>query len=121
MTFAGIKDENVRRDLIAYLKTADSTPSARRPGFRLPDLKKAPPDAIVKAVRHCGDTFFVTTQEGKVHKIWEFNLRLKIDSRDTGPFPRKPVMVGAGMQGDRASIVFSALSEIGDLVKENCG
>ncbi|HXV09315.1 MAG TPA: cytochrome c family protein [Burkholderiales bacterium] len=121
MTFGGIKDEKVRRDLIAYLKTADSTPSARRPGFRLPDLKMAPLDAIVKAVRHCGDTFFVTTQEGKVHKIWEFNLRLKIDSRDTGPHPRKPVMVGAGMQGDRASIVFSALSEIGELVKENCG
>jgi hypothetical protein len=30
-------------------------------------------------------------------------------------------MVGAGMQGDRASIVFSALSEIGELVKKNCG
>jgi cytochrome c len=121
MTFGGIKDEKVRSDLIAYLKAADSRPGARRPGFRLPDLKKAPPDAIVTAVRHCGDTFFVTTQEGKSHKIWEFNLRLKIDSRDTGPFPGKPVMVGAGMQGDRASIVFSALSEIGELVREHCG
>lgn len=121
MTFRGIKDEKVRRDLIHYMKTADSKPSARRAGLRLPDLKKAPPDAIVKAVRHCGDTFFVTTQEGRVHKIWEFNLRLKIDTRDTGPLPGKPVMVGAGMQGDRASIVFSALREIGELVKENCG
>jgi len=121
MTFGGIKDEKVRSDLIAYLKAADSRPGTQRPGFRLPDLKKAPPDAIVTAVRHCGDTFFVTTQEGKSHKIWEFNLRLKIDSRDTGPHPGKPVMVGAGMQGDRASIVFSALSEIGELVKENCG
>jgi cytochrome c len=121
MTFRGIKDEKVRRDLIQYMKTADSKPSARRPGLRLPDLKKAPADAIVKAVRHCGDTFFVTTQAGRVHKIWEFNLRLKIDTGDTGPLPGKPVMVGAGMQGDRASIVFSALREIGELVKENCG
>jgi cytochrome c len=121
MTFGGINDEKVRSDLIAYLKAADSRPGTRRPGFRLPDLKKAPPDAIVTAVRHCGDTFFVTTQEGKIHKIWEVNLRLKIDSRDTGPFPGKPVMVGAGMQGDRASIIFSALSEIGELVKKNCG
>ena len=121
MTFRGMRDETARRDLIAYLKAADSSPGARRPGFRLPDLKKAPPDAIVTAVRHCGDTFFVTTQEGKSHKIWEFNMRLKIDSRDTGPHPGKPVMVGAGMQGDRASIVFSALSEIGELVKKNCG
>lgn len=121
MTYPGMKDGMTRRDLIAYMKAADSKPGARRPGLRLPDLKKAPPDAVVKTVRHCGDTFFVTTQEGKVHKIWEFNLRLKIDSRDTGPHPGKPVMVGAGMQGDRASIVFSALSEIGELVKENCG
>jgi len=121
MTFRGIKDEKARSDLIAYLRAADSTPVARQPGLRLPDLKKAPPDAIVATVRHCGDTFFVTTQTGGLHKIWEFNLRLKIDSRDTGPFPGKPVMVGAGMQGDRASIVFSALREIGELVKENCG
>ena len=120
MTFAGLKDETARRELIAYLKAADSRPAARQHGMRLPDLKKAPPDAIVRAVRHCGDTFFVTTQEGKVHKIWEFNLRLKIDSRDSGPLPGKPVMVGAGMQGDRASIVFSAVREIGELVKENC-
>jgi cytochrome c len=121
MTFPGIKDKKARRDVIAYLKVADSKTGAQRPGLRLPDLKKAPPDAIVKAVRHCGDTFFVTTQEGRVHKLWEFNLRLKIDSSDTGPAPGKPVMVGAGMQGDRASIVFSALREIGELVKENCG
>jgi len=102
MTFRGINDEKTRRDLIAYLKAADSTPVARQPGLRLPDLKKAPPDAVVKTVRHCGDTFFITTQTGGVHKIWEFNLRLKIDGRDTGPLPGKPVMVGAGMQGDRA-------------------
>jgi cytochrome c len=121
MTFRGIKDENVRRDIVQYLKTADSELRARGAGIRLPDLKKAPPKAVVKAVRHCGDTYFVTTQDGIIHKIWEFNLRLKTDTSDTGPVPGKPVMVGAGMQGDRASIVFSAPREIGELVKENCG
>ena len=120
MTFAGLKDEKVRRDLISYLKVADSKPGLRRAGPRLPDLKKSPPDAIVNAVRHCGDTYFVTTGDAKLHKIWEFNLRLKIDSSQTGPVPGKPVIVGAGMQGDRASIVFSALREIGELVKEQC-
>ena len=30
MTFPGLKDEKVRRDLIQYLKTADSDPRARR-------------------------------------------------------------------------------------------
>ena len=75
----------------------------------------------MKAVRHCGDTYFITTQEGNVHKIWEFNLRFKTDTSVSGPVPGKPVMVGAGMQGDRASIVFAALREIGELVKEQCG
>jgi len=121
MTFAGIKDEQARRDLIQYMRTADSDPRARRAGPRLPDLKKAPPEGIVKAVRHCGDTYFVTTGDGKLHKIWEFNLRLKTDTSVTGPAPGKPVIVGTGMQGDRSAIVFSTLSEIGELVKEQCG
>ena len=121
MKFPGVKDEKVRRGLVQYLKTAESDPRARRAGPRLPDLKKAPPDSLVKAIRHCGDTYFVTTQDGKLHRIWEFNLRLKIDTSASGPAPGKPVIVGAGMQGDRASIVFVALREIGKLVKEQCG
>jgi len=120
MTFAGLKDEKVRRDLISYLKVADAKPGARRAGPRLPDLKKAPPEGIVKAIRHCGDTYFVTTGDGKLHKIWEFNLRLKTDTSVTGPVPGKPVIVGTGMQGDRSAVVFAALREIGELVKEQC-
>ena len=120
MTFPGLKDEAVRRDLIQYLRAADSIPAARRAGPRLPDLKKAPSTGIVKGVRHCGDTYFVNTGDGKIHKIWEFNLRLKTDTSVTGPAPSKPVIVGAGMQGDRASIVFAGLREIAELVKEQC-
>lgn len=121
MTFAGLKDEGVRRDLIQYLRAADSTSAAWRAGPRLPDLRKAPPAGIVAGVRHCGDTYFVTTGDGKIHKFWEFNLRLKTDTSVSGPAPGKPVIVGAGMQGDRASIVFSALREIPEIVKEQCG
>ena len=121
MTFAGLKDEALRHDLIHYLGAAESTPAARRAGLRLPDLKKAPPAGIVQKVRHCGDTYFVTTGDGKTHKIWEFNLRLKTDTSASGPAPGRPVIVGAGMQGDRASIVFSALREIPETIKEQCG
>lgn len=120
MTFSGLKDEKLRRDLIQYLKVADSTPAARRAGPRLPDLKKSPPNGIVKAVRHCGDTYFVTAGDGKLHKIWEFNLRLKTDTSITGPAPGKPVIVGAGMQGDRASIIFSAPGEIAKMINSAC-
>jgi len=121
MAFPGVKDQSVRRDLIQFLKMSDSNPGAKRAGPRLPDLKQAPPEGVVKAIHHCGDTYFVTTLAGRVLKIWEFNLRLKTDTSDRGPAPGKPVIVGNGMQGDRAAIVFSSLREIGDLVKEQCG
>lgn len=34
--------------------------------------------------------------------------------------PGKPVAVGAGMQGDRASVVFSSPKEISETIKESC-
>lgn len=121
MAFPGIKDDRTRKDLIAFLKTADSMPGAKPAGLRLPDLKKAGPDNTVQSIRHCGDTYFVTTGDGKMHKIWEFNLRFKTDTSESGPNPGKPVIVGAGMRGDRASVVFSRPAELGGFIKAQCG
>ena len=84
------------------------------------DLKKAPPHAQVTAVSHCRDTYTVNTSDGKANKVWEFNLRFKTDSTALGPPSGKPVIVGAGMQGDRASIVFASPREISAFVKESC-
>ena len=84
------------------------------------DLKKAPPQGQVTAISHCGDTYTVKTADGKVNKVWEFNLRFKTDSSEFGPQPGKPVIVGAGMQGDRASVVFASPSEISKLVRSEC-
>jgi cytochrome c len=120
MAFAGIKDDAARRDLIAYLKAADSAPGAQRAGPRLPDLKRAGADSVVKAIRHCGDTYFVTTGDGKIHKIWEFNLRLKTDTTDSGPSAAKPVLLRVGMQGDRAAVVFASPAELGAFIREHC-
>jgi cytochrome c len=83
------------------------------------DLHKAPPEAQVTAIRYCGDTYTVDTADGKSQKIWEFNLRLKSDSSKFGP-AGKPVAVGAGMQGDRASIVFASPKEISEFIKTEC-
>src|SRR5882672_6235272 len=69
MAFPGIQDAQTRRDLIAFLKAADSMPAEQRAGPKPADLKKAQTDSIVKSIRHCGDTFFVTTGDGKVEKI----------------------------------------------------
>lgn len=116
MVFPGIKEDAARRDLIAFLKT----PGPQYAGQRLPSLKKAMPGDIVKAIRHCGDTYFVATEDGKTHKIWEFNLRFKTDTTGSGPSAGKPVLLGVGMRGDRAAVVFSSPSELGVFIKQQC-
>ena len=126
MTFAGLKAPKDRADVAAYLKAVaeNSAPPAGRGDMGMrggkADLRKAPPEAQVKALSHCGDTYTVETADGKKNKVWEFNLRLKTDSSKLGPLPGNPVVVGAGMQGDRASIVFASPKEISGFIKQSC-
>jgi cytochrome c len=89
-------------------------------GGRKADLRNPPPEGHVTSLTHCGDTYTVTTADGKVEKVWEFNLRLKTDASEQGPREGKPVIVGAGMRGDRASVVFSKPSEISSFIGAEC-
>jgi cytochrome c len=127
MTFAGLKQQKDRLDVAAYLRAVaeNKAPQAASKGgmsmqARKPDLHKAPPEAQVKSIRYCGDTYTVETADGKSQKIWEFNLRLKTDSSKLGPAPGKPVALGAGMQGDRASVVFASPKEISEFITAEC-
>jgi len=129
MTFPGLRESQSRQDVIAYLKAVSEgrAPSIPKGGGMMggmqagrPDLKEAPPEGRVVALEHCHDAYTVKTADGKTSKIWEFNLRLKTDSSALGPRPGKPVIVGAGMQGDRASVVFATPTEIGSFIKESC-
>jgi cytochrome c len=128
MTFPGLQDSTARQDVIAYLKAVAEgkapAPPQRRGGMMAeptrPNLKEAPPQGRVTAITHCGDAYSIKTADGKTNKVWEFNLRFKTDSSSSGPPPGKPVIVGAGMQGDRASVVFSSPVEISAFVKETC-
>ncbi len=121
MTFAGVKDPQARSDLIAYLKAVSQEKEVPRGGGpRMPRLKAAKPDSLVKTVRYCKDTYFITTEAGETARIWEFNLRLKTDSSEYGPAAGRPVLLGAGMQGDRASLIFSQPEEISTTIKSGC-
>lgn len=124
MSFAGIRNAGQRGDVIAYLRAVSeggSPPAARgRMGGRRLDLKSAPREGQVVSVKHCGDTYTIETADGETHKIWEFNLRLKTDSSKYGPAPGKPVVLGAGMQGDRASLVFAGPREISAFIQSSC-
>src|SRR5437016_98998 len=122
MTFPGLRESKDRQDVIAYLKAVSEGKAPGKPqqggGMMMnmqpakENLKKAPPQGQVSAISHCGDTYNIRTADGKNNKVWEFNLRFKTDSSDLGPSPGKPVIIGAGMQGDRASVVFAAPSEV---------
>jgi len=129
MAFPGIKEATDRRDVIAYLKAVSEgkAPQAQQGGRGMTgmrheklDLRKVPAAAQVTAITFCGDSYTVATADGKSQKIWEFNLRFKTDSSELGPLPGKPVAVGAGMQGDRASVVFASPKEISEFIKPSC-
>lgn len=132
MVFRGIADDQARADLIAFLAVATApngaeavverglAPAGYVRGQKPDPLKSLPPDAQVTALRHCQDSYFVTTADGVETPYWEMNVRLKLDTRETGPEPGKPAILGAGMAGDRVSIVFSSLEELTRFVAESC-
>lgn len=123
MTFPGIKEQQPRQDLSAFLKAVSEGKKSLAGGMRgnvKDNLKNPDPRGQVKSMRHCGDTYFVTTVEGRTRKFWEFNLRLKTDSSDYGPAPGRPVVVGTGMQGDRSAVVFASPNEISSFIRQEC-
>lgn len=138
MTFPGIKDARQRADLLAFLKEA-TQPGASvaqgRPmgggmmgggmggmmgGGQVPNLKKLDPAARVQEITYCKDTYTVTTANGQVRKFWERNLRLKTDASGDGPEKNAPALVGAGMTGDRADVIFADPSEISPFIASKC-
>lgn len=127
MVFRGAPDPQARADLIAYLAQVGQQGPAQRPGEMvgmgdgdLPDLKQVGPQNRVTAIRRCADGYDVTTADGTTATFWETNLRFKTDSSDRGPEPGKPVIVGAGMVGDRASVIFAAPEEISAYIVLGC-
>ena len=133
MGFAGIENAQARQDLIAYLKIATSSEHVEKDGkgqgkgmmgrmmhrSKL-NLKDTTPKQQVEAIRYCADAYFVTLATGETFTFWEFNLRFKTDSSTSGPSKGKPAIVRAGMQGDRAFVVFSAPEEISTFVNRQC-
>jgi cytochrome c len=133
MTFAGIKDPHQRADLLAFLKDATRPGHAPRiaqggnqmggmimGGGRVPNLRKLDPPERVRSIAHCGDTYKVTTTDGKTRDFWERNLRFKTDVSDEGPQKRAPALVAAGMMGDRADVIFAGPEEISAFVNHQC-
>lgn len=132
MTFRGIDDPQARADLVAFLEIAGQPGGGRkvvdeglvpagwvRAGAPEP-IGEPSPEIRVTAIRHCGDSYFITTGDGRETPYWEKNIRLKIDSAETGPPAGVAVILGAGMGGDRFSVIFRSLADLNRLVTERC-
>lgn len=132
MAFRGIDDADTRADLIAFLKSVQDRGGERGNGGdggmtggmmgapELQDLGALGPQQQVASIRYCGDAYHVTTAAGQTLIYWEFNLRFKTDSSDKGPLEGRPVIIGAGMRGDRAFVVFADPAEISASIEEKC-
>lgn len=132
MTFPGLPDPAAREDLVAFLAAASEPgavermvedgviPEALARGQAPPPLGDPPPEGRVTAVRHCGDSYFITTADGAEAPFWEKNVRIKIDSAETGPPPGVPVVLGAGMMGDRISVIFASIDDLRSFLVEKC-
>ncbi len=119
MSFRGIDEAGARADLLAYLQ-AVSDGRLRVQPRSLPDLKSAESSRQVRSIQYCDDSYRLTMADGKTHLWWEFNLRFKTDGSANGPAPGKPVVVGNGMQGDRAAVVFARPEDISAFVRREC-
>lgn len=128
MIFPGLPSVRARADLIAFLKKAtqpgkqsvQAMQGMMGMGAGIPSLKSVATGSQVKEIRYCGDTYTITTADGHIIQFWERNLRFKTDMSDEGPPKGSPALVGAGMVGDRASIIFAAPEEFGQFIKRKC-
>lgn len=131
MPFQGIKNDQQRADLLAFLKQATQpghAPSQSGQGGQMGgmtgggdlNLKTVGPEKRVQAISYCRDTYRVTTADGKTRAFWERNLRLMIDSSENGPQSGSPALTGAGMMGDRADAIFATPEEISGFIKHEC-
>lgn len=132
MVFRGIADADARADIIAFLKRAGEPngaaqlvsngviPAVYLRGQAPKPIHDAPDNARVVAMRHCGDGYTIKTANGANAVYWEKNIRLKIDSTETGPMPGFGVILRSGMHGDRYSVIFGSLADLEHLVTETC-
>lgn len=131
MIYQGVKDDQARADLIAFLKAATGGEAAESDrsgspgggmmgGGEMPALKQLGPAQQVTGLTYCGDTYQVTTAAGRTFEFWEFNLRFKTDSSAEGPAEGRPALLRAGMMGDRAFVVFAGPEEISAFIRRQC-
>lgn len=92
---------------------------AHQQGSKL-HLAEAPLDQQVDVITYCDGVYRMVTKEGSPIDYPEFDLRFKTDSSENGPAPGIPVVINAGMRGDRGFVVFASPGEISAFIEDEC-
>ena len=93
--------------------------TAHQQGKKL-HLTDAPLDQQIEAISYCQGSYRVTTKQGEPVEYSKFDLRFKIDSSEHGPRPGTPVLINAGMRGDRGFVIFGSPKDASDFLKTAC-
>ncbi len=132
MDVPGVWDAQGRADLIAFLEIAGGEGGGERAvamgliepgwlrGVAPTPIGEATPGQRIASIRHCADSYFIRTEDGTERPHWEKNVRLKIDSTETGPPQGVPVVLPTGRMGDRIYVIFRSVDDLRALVSEGC-
>lgn len=83
-------------------------------------LRNVAAEQIAEAIVYCRGEYRLRMANGAERRIAEFDLRLKTDASTYGPERGKPVLLPAGMRGDRAQLIFSGPEELKTMLVERC-
>lgn len=103
-----------RRLVLAAAVLAGDPTSGATPLKNLSDVQ------VVRSIRYCRGEYLLTMASGERHRYAEFNLRFKTDGSRNGPEPGRPALLPAGMQGDRAQVIFGGLDDLKRFLVEEC-
>ncbi len=96
-----------------------SSAAAHQWGKKL-HLADAPLDQQVEAITYCEGTYRVVTKQGSPVEYPEFDLRFKTDGSLNGPPPGTPVLIKAGMRGDRGFVIFPSPKDMNAFIRTKC-
>ncbi|MGH7307426.1 MAG: hypothetical protein ACREK6_01895 [Candidatus Rokuibacteriota bacterium] len=98
----------------ALAGTAVGQPESRTP------LRNVTADQMVQQVAYCRGEYRLTMASGEERRVRELNLRFKTDTSTYGPERGKPVLLPAGMRGDRLQVIFAGLDDLKRFLVERC-
>ncbi|MGH7313461.1 MAG: hypothetical protein ACREJV_09830 [Candidatus Rokuibacteriota bacterium] len=103
----------------AALTAGLAGPAVGQPQSRTP-LRNVAADQVVQRIAYCRGEYLLAMANGAERRVRELNLRFKTDASAYGPEGGKPVLLPAGMQGDRAQVIFASPGDLKRFLVERC-